>query len=151
MSPLKKTTLKRRRSAVGILLSGLGRIAADLHSYGTLPDEPLKLLRMPDTLPTSPFYRVSDSVVPPASQVQVNCSFILEIIFTPMILGKQMQGRGPRGSTSCSKTLATLSQPIFCTSEIFRLSAMLVFNLTPRSTALITSIYCRTCKLLPPE
>ena len=61
---------------------------------------------------------------------------------------KQIQGRGPRGSTSCSKTLATISQPIFCTGEIFRLSAML-FNLTLRFTAHIPSIYCRTCKLLP--
>ena len=107
---------------MGILLSGLGRIAADLHSYGTLPDEPLKpwlkLLQMPDVLPTLPLHRVSNSVAPPASQVHVNCSFILETIFTPVILGKQMQGRGPRGSTSCSKTLATLSQPIFCRGEL---------------------------------
>jgi hypothetical protein len=45
-----------------------------------------------------------------------------------------MQGRGPRGSTSCNKTLATLSEPIFfCTGEIFRLSPML-FNLTPHFT-----------------
>jgi hypothetical protein len=152
----QKKTQKRRRSAMGILLSGLGQIAADLHSYGTLPDEPLKpwlkLLQTPDILPTLPLHCVSDSVAPPASQVHIDCSFILETIFTPVILGKQMQGRGPRGSSSYSKTLAALSQqPIFfCTSEIFRLSTML-FNLTPRFTAHITSIYCRTCKRLPPE
>jgi len=61
---------------VGILLSGLGRIAADLHSYGTLSDEPLKSLRMPDVLPTLPLHRVSDSIAPPACQVHVICLFI---------------------------------------------------------------------------
>lgn len=153
----QKTMLKRRRirrSAVDILLSGLGQIAADLHSYGTFPDEPLKpclkLLRMPDVLPTLPLHRVSDSVALPASQVHIDCSFILETILTLANLGKQMQGRGHQGSTSCIKTLAILSQSIFCTGEIFRLSAML-FYLTPRFTAHITIIYCRTCKLLPPE
>jgi hypothetical protein len=57
---------------VGILLSGLERIAAALHSFGTLPHEPLEpwLLRMPDVLPTLPLHCVSDSVAPPASQVQ---------------------------------------------------------------------------------
>ena len=38
----QKTTLRRRGSAVDILLSGLERIAAALHSFGTLPHEPLK-------------------------------------------------------------------------------------------------------------
>jgi hypothetical protein len=68
----QKTTLRRRGSAVGILLSGLEGIAAALHSFGTLPHEPLKpwLLRMPDVLPTLPLHCVSDSVAPPASQVQ---------------------------------------------------------------------------------
>ena len=62
---------------------------------------------------------------------------------------KQIQDRGPWGSTSCSKTLVTVSQPIFfCTGEIFGLSTML-FNLTLHFTAHITSIYFRTCKLLP--
>lgn len=65
---------------MGILLSGLGRIAADLHSYGTLSDEPLKpwlkSLRMPDVLPTLPLDRVSDSVAPPASQVHFICLFV---------------------------------------------------------------------------
>ena len=52
----KKITLKRRRSAVAILFSGLERIAASLLSYGTLPVKRLKC--------------VSDSVVaPPANQV----------------------------------------------------------------------------------
>ena len=56
----KKTTLKRRRTAVAILLSGLERIAASLCSYGTLPVKRLKC--------------VSDSVVaPPANQVH-NCA-----------------------------------------------------------------------------
>jgi hypothetical protein len=63
----QKTTLKRKR-AVDILLSGLRRIAADLQSYGTLPD-------MPNVLPTLP-------VAPSSSQVHVDCSFILETIFT---------------------------------------------------------------------
>jgi hypothetical protein len=61
---------------VGILLSGLGRIAADLHSYGTLPDETLKpwlKFRMPDVFPTLPTYRVSDSIAPPYSQVHLDC------------------------------------------------------------------------------
>lgn len=75
--------------------------------------------------------------------------FILEIIFTPVVLGKQMRGRGPRGSTSCGKTLATFSQPVFCTGEILRLRAIL-YSLTTHFTVHITSIYCRTCKLLPP-
>jgi hypothetical protein len=61
---------------VGVLLSGLGRIAADLHSYGTLSDEPLKSLRMPDVFQVLPLHRVSDSVAPPASQVQVICLFV---------------------------------------------------------------------------
>lgn len=91
--PQKTMLKKRRRSAVGILLSGLERIARDLHSYGTLPCEPLKpqlnLLRMPDVLPTLPLHRVSDSIVAAeASQVHIDCSFMLETIFTSVILGK---------------------------------------------------------------
>ena len=132
----RKTTL-RKQSSVGILLSGLERIAVHLHFYATLPDEPLK-----------PWLKF-DSVVPPASQVHVDCPFLLEVIFTPVFSGNQLQGKGPRVSTSCSKTLATLSQPIFCTGKIFRLGAIL-FNPTPCFTAHITSMYCRTCKLLPP-
>jgi len=118
----RKTTLKGRRSSVGILLSGLERIAAGLHSYGTLSDERrpcLKLLRMPGVLPTLPLHCISDSVALPASEVHVDCSFVLETILTLVILENQMQGRGLRGSTSCSKTLATVSQR---TGEIFRLS-----------------------------
>lgn len=62
-----------------ILLSGLGRIAANLNCYGTLRDEPLKpmlkLLQMPDVLPTLQLH-----------QVRVYSFFILETVF--MILGK---------------------------------------------------------------
>jgi hypothetical protein len=67
-----------------------------------------------------------------------------------MILGKQKEGRELRGSTfcTCSKTFATLP-PIFCTGEIFSLSAMLLY-LTPHFTAHTTRIYFRTYKLLPP-
>ena len=61
----QKTTLKRRRSAaVSVLLAGLGQIAADLHSYGTLPDKPSK--PWPDVSLTLPVHH-------PASQVHVNC------------------------------------------------------------------------------
>ena len=138
----QKATLKRRWG-MDILLSGLGRIAADLNSYGTLWDEhlkpSLKLLQMPDVLPTLQLHRVSDSVAPPASQVHIYCSFILETIFTPVILGKQMQDRGPRGLTPFRKTLAALSRPICCTGEIFRLSTMF-FNLIPVSQ-LISQAY----------
>ena len=139
----QKTMLKRRQSAVGILFSGLEWIAAELYSYGTLPDEPLKpcLLQMPNIFPTLPLHLplhcVSNSNAPSASQVHIDCSSILKIIFMPVILGKQIQGRGPQGSTSCSKMFATLSQPIFCTGEIFRLRAML-FYLTPHFIAHIT-------------
>ena len=142
-----KKSLKRKRSAVDVLLCGLGRIVADLHSYGTLSDEPLKPLQMLNVPPALPLQHVSNSFAPPASQVQVICLFVhtLDYIYASD-LGKQMQGRGPRRSTSCSKTLTTLS----CTGEIFRLNTML-FNLTPHFTAHITNIYCRTCKLLPPE
>jgi hypothetical protein len=106
-----KAALKRRRSAVvGALLSGLGRIAAELHSYGR--DEPSK--PWPDILPTLPLHRLSDSIALPASQVHVDSLFILETVFTPVILGKPR-----RGSTFFSKTFATLSQPIlFCTGEL---------------------------------
>ena len=146
--------LKRRRSAVGTLLSGLGWIAADLHSYGTLLDETLKpwlKFWMPNILPTLPTYRISHSVAPPIQSSSSQLLFILEIIFMPVILGKQMQGRGPWGSTSCSKMLATFSQLVFfCTGEILRLHAIL-YSLMIHFTVHITSIYCRTCKLLPPE
>jgi hypothetical protein len=124
----QKTKLKKRRTAaVGILLSGLGRIAAGLHSYGALPDEP-KPLRMPDLLPTLPLHRVSDSVAPPASQVRVDCMNV-ETLFMPVILGKQMQDSGPRGSISC-KALATLTQLIFCTGKIFRLTRNVIQSYT---------------------
>lgn len=64
-SQVQKTTLKRRRlAAVGILLSGLERIAADLHSYGTLPDEPSK-----------PLHCLSDSVALPARVHVSVCSY----------------------------------------------------------------------------
>ena len=129
----QKAALKRRRStAVGILLSGLGRIAAELHSYGrTLLDEPSK--PWPDVFPTLLPHHLSDSIVLPASQVHVDCLFILEIVFTQVILGKQR-----RGSTSFSKTFATVSQPIlFCTGELFGLIAKLAY-FTPR----FTGIYC---------
>ena len=55
-SQFQKTT-RRRRLLVGILLSGLEQIAADLHAYATIPDEALK-----------PRLK-SDCVAPTASQV----------------------------------------------------------------------------------
>ena len=82
---------------MGILLSGLERIAAGLHSYGTLSDERrpwLELLRMPGILPTLPLHCISDSVAPQASEVHVDCSFVLETILTIVILENQMQSRG---------------------------------------------------------
>ena len=110
-----KAALKRRRSAVmGALLSGLGRIAAELHSYGR--DDPSK--PWPDILPTLPLHPLSDSIALPASQVHVDSLFIHEAVLMPVILGKQR-----RGSTFFRKMSATLSQPIlFCTSELFSLS-----------------------------
>jgi hypothetical protein len=72
---------------VGILLSGLERIAADLRSYATLPDEPLK-----------PWLK-SDSVAPPASEVHIDCSFILlEMIFSQCIqkIGYRAKDHGYR-------------------------------------------------------
>ena len=86
----RKTALKgRRAAAVDILLSGLGRIAAVLHSYErTLLDEP-------SVLSTLPLHHLSDFVALPASQVHVDFLFILETIFMPLILGKQKKGREP--------------------------------------------------------